>query len=136
VLGVSIFTGASFVCAVVPTVEMLIGARVVQGVGGALLTPGSMAMIESSFRAADRPRAIGAWSGLTGVASAVGPLLGGYPVSAFSWRAVFLLNLPIGRWSSRSRTTCRRLATRPHTGESISVAQRSARSDSQGSPMR
>ncbi len=96
VLGVSIFTGASLVCALAPTVEILIGARVVQGVGGALLTPGSLAMIESSFRASDRPRAIGAWSGLTGVASAIGPLLGGYLVSAFSWRAVFLHNLPIG----------------------------------------
>jgi EmrB/QacA subfamily drug resistance transporter len=96
VLGVCIFTGASLLCALSPTVEILIGARVLQGVGGALLTPGSLAMIESAFRAEDRPRAIGAWSGLTGVASAVGPLLGGYLVSAFSWRAVFLLNLPIG----------------------------------------
>ncbi len=96
VLGVIIFTAASLLCAVSPTVEILIGARVVQGIGGALLTPGSLAMIESAFRASDRPRAIGAWSGLTGVASAVGPLLGGYLVQAFSWRAVFLINLPIG----------------------------------------
>ena len=96
VLGVCIFTVASLLCAVSPTVEILIGARVVQGIGGALLTPGSLAMIESAFRASDRPRAIGAWSGLTGVASAVGPLLGGYLVQAFSWRAVFLINLPIG----------------------------------------
>ena len=84
VLGVCIFTAASLLCAVSPTVEILIGARVVQGIGGALLTPGSLAMIEASFRASDRPRAIGAWSGLTGVASAVGPLLGGYLVQAFS----------------------------------------------------
>jgi EmrB/QacA subfamily drug resistance transporter len=96
VLGVCIFTVSSLICAVSPTVEVLIAARVAQGVGGALLTPGSLAMIESSFRPSDRPRAIGAWSGLTGVASAVGPLVGGYLVSAFSWRAVFLLNLPIG----------------------------------------
>ena len=96
VLGVVIFTVASLRCAVSPTVEVLIGARVVQGIGGALLTPGSLAMIEAAFRASDRPRAIGAWSGLTGVASAVGPLLGGYLVQAFSWRAVFLINLPIG----------------------------------------
>ncbi len=96
VLGVGVFTGASLLCALAPTVEILIAARVVQGVGGALLTPGSLAMIEASFRPSDRPRAIGAWSGLTGVAAAVGPLLGGYLVSAFSWRAVFLLNLPIG----------------------------------------
>jgi EmrB/QacA subfamily drug resistance transporter len=96
VLGVCIFTGASLLCAVAPTVEVLIFARVAQGVGGALLTPGSLAMIESAFRAKDRPRAIGAWSGLTGVASAIGPLLGGYLVSAVSWRAVFLINLPLG----------------------------------------
>jgi EmrB/QacA subfamily drug resistance transporter len=96
VLGVIVFTCSSAVCAVSPTVEVLIFARIVQGVGGALLTPGSLAIIEASFRASDRPRAIGAWTGLTGVASAVGPLLGGYLVSAFSWRAVFLLNLPVG----------------------------------------
>ena len=67
-----------------------------QGVGGALLTPGSLAMIESSFRPGDRARAIGAWSGLGGVAAALGPLLGGYLVDAVSWRAIFLINLPLG----------------------------------------
>jgi EmrB/QacA subfamily drug resistance transporter len=71
-------------------------ARLLQGIGGALLTPGSLAMIESSFRPADRARAIGAWSGLGGVATALGPLLGGYLVEAVSWRAIFLINLPIG----------------------------------------
>ena len=96
VLGVILFTGASLLCALSPTVEILIAARVLQGVGGALLTPGSLAMIESTFRESDRPRAIGAWSGLTGVATALGPLLGGYLVSSVSWRAVFLINLPIG----------------------------------------
>ncbi len=96
VIGVGLFSVASALCAVSPTVEVLIIARVAQGVGGALLTPGSLAMIEATFRESDRPRAIGAWSGLTGVATAVGPLLGGYLVSAVSWRAVFVLNLPIG----------------------------------------
>lgn len=95
-IGVAVFTGASLLCAIAPTVQMLIAARMLQGIGGALLTPGSLAMIEASFRPDDRARAIGAWSGLTGVASALGPLLGGYLVAAVSWRAVFLINLPIG----------------------------------------
>lgn len=95
-LGVGLFTVASALCAVAPGVGLLVAARLLQGIGGALLTPGSLAMIESSFRPTDRARAIGAWSGLTGVAAAVGPLLGGYLVDAVSWRAIFLINLPIG----------------------------------------
>jgi EmrB/QacA subfamily drug resistance transporter len=96
VLGVGLFTFASLLCAIAPNAELLIFARLVQGIGGALLTPGSLAMIESSFRPGDRARAIGAWSGLGGVAAALGPLLGGYLVEAVSWRAIFLINLPIG----------------------------------------
>ena len=96
VLGVGLFTLSSLLCAVAPTVELLIGARLLQGVGGALLTPGSLAIIESSFQRSDRSRAIGAWSGLGGVATALGPLLGGYLVQAVSWRAIFLINLPLG----------------------------------------
>ncbi len=96
VLGVGVFTAASLLCAVAPSVELLIAARLLQGVGGALLTPGSLALIEASFRAGDRARAIGAWSGLGGVATAFGPLLGGYLIGAISWRAIFLINLPIG----------------------------------------
>jgi EmrB/QacA subfamily drug resistance transporter len=95
-LGAGLFTGASLLCAVAPTVELLVGARFLQGVAGALLTPGSLAMIESTFRPGDRARAIGAWSGLGGVATALGPLLGGYLVDAVSWRAIFLINLPMG----------------------------------------
>ncbi len=95
-LGVALFTVASLLCAIAPSVNLLIGARLLQGVGGALLTPGSLAMIEASFRPSDRARAIGAWSGLGGVAAALGPLLGGYLIAAISWRAVFLINLPIG----------------------------------------
>jgi EmrB/QacA subfamily drug resistance transporter len=95
-LGASLFTVASLLCAVSANAQQLVAARLVQGIGGALLTPGSLAMIEASFRPADRARAIGAWSGLGGVATALGPLVGGYLVAAVSWRAVFLINLPIG----------------------------------------
>lgn len=96
VIGVAWFTVASALCAAAPTAELLVLARLLQGVGGALLTPGSLAMIEASFRRRDRARAIGAWSGLTGVAVALGPLLGGWLVDAVSWRAIFLINVPLG----------------------------------------
>src|SRR5215208_5402612 len=96
VAGIILFTAASLLCAVSPNAEVLVGARLIQGLGGALLTPGSLAMIEASFRPSDRAPAIGAWSGLGGVAAAIGPLLGGYLVEAISWRAIFLINLPLG----------------------------------------
>jgi EmrB/QacA subfamily drug resistance transporter len=96
VFGVGLFTLASLFCAIAPSAEMLVFARLLQGIGGALLTPGSLALIEASFRPGDRARAIGAWSGLGGVAAALGPLLGGYLIGAISWRAIFVINLPIG----------------------------------------
>ena len=71
-------------------------ARFVQGVGGALLTPGSLAIIDAVLVPDDRTWAIGAWAGLTAVAAAVGPPVGGYLTDALSWRAVFLINLPVG----------------------------------------
>jgi EmrB/QacA subfamily drug resistance transporter len=95
-IGVGLFTVASALCAAAPNVDMLIAARLLQGVGGALLTPGSLALIEASFRPGDRARAIGAWSGLGGVAAAIGPLVGGYLIGAISWRAIFLINIPLG----------------------------------------
>ena len=103
-IGVVWFVAASALCAVAPNIEVLVAARIVQGVGGALLTPGSLAIIEATFHADDRARAIGAWSALTGIAGAVGPLVGGYLIDAVSWRAIFLINIPLGAfvvWASR-----------------------------------
>ena len=77
IVGTVWFALASLLCGAAPTAEVLIGARVLQGIGGALLTPGSLAMIQGAFRAEDRARAIGAWSGLGGIAAALGPLVGG-----------------------------------------------------------
>jgi EmrB/QacA subfamily drug resistance transporter len=94
-LGVIWFAVASVLCAVAPNAEILIAARVVQGIGGALLTPGSLAIIEATFHPEDRGRAIGAWSALGGIAAAIGPLLGGWLIDAVSWRAIFFINLPI-----------------------------------------
>ncbi len=94
VTGMVWFALASLLCGIAPTVELLIGARALQGIGGALLTPGSLAIISASFAAGDRARAIGAWSGLTGLAGALGPFLGGWLV-ALDWRAVFFVNLPV-----------------------------------------
>jgi EmrB/QacA subfamily drug resistance transporter len=95
VLGAGLFALSSLLCAIAPSASLLIVARLLQGIGGALLTPGSLAIIQASFRHDDRSRAIGAWSGLGGVATALGPLLGGYLVDAISWRAIFLINLPL-----------------------------------------
>lgn len=93
--GVVWFAIASLACAVAPTVGLLIAARAVQGVGGALLTPGSLAILQSTFAGSDRGRAIGAWSGLGGVAGAIAPFLGGWIVQVTSWRWVFGINLPL-----------------------------------------
>lgn len=94
-VGVVWFAVASAVCAVSTGLVMLVLSRIAQGIGGALLTPGSLALIEAGFRREDRARAIGAWAGLTGVASAVGPFVGGWLVEAASWRLIFVLNLPL-----------------------------------------
>ncbi len=94
-VGVVWFALASACCGLAPTSGLLIAARVIQGVGGALLTPASLAIIQASFRADDRARAIGAWSGLSGVAAAAGPLVGGYLLAIGSWRWVFFINLPV-----------------------------------------
>ena len=94
-LGSAWFGAASLACAVATDIEMLIVFRALQGVGAALLTPGALAILQSTFREQDRSRAIGAWSGLAGIAGAVGPFLGGWLVAVASWRWIFLLNVPV-----------------------------------------
>lgn len=94
-IGVAWFALASAACGLAPNVDVLIVTRALQGVGGALLTPGSLAILQASFAAGDRSRAIGAWSGLGGLATAAGPLVGGELISAGSWRWIFYLNVPL-----------------------------------------
>src|SRR4051794_4379833 len=94
-VGVLWFAAASALCGAAPNAGTLVAARALQGVGAALLTPGSLAILQASFAPADRAHAIGAWSGLAGVASAAGPLVGGWLVDAASWRLAFLINLPL-----------------------------------------
>ena len=95
VVGLGAFSAASVLCGLAPSAGFLVGARVLQGVGGALLVPGSLAILSASFRAEDRSEAVGAWSGLAGVTTALGPFAGGWLVDAVSWRLVFLVNLPV-----------------------------------------
>ncbi|TXS57791.1 MFS transporter [Streptomyces sp. t39] len=95
VLGVVWFAVGSLLCGVAPTGEVLVAARALQGIGGALLTPGSLALIQAGFHPDDRARAVGLWSGLGGVGAAIGPFVGGWLVDGPGWRWVFLLNVPL-----------------------------------------
>src|SRR6266536_25171 len=110
-LGVLWFTASSLLCGLSPNIGLLVAARALQGVGAALLTPSSLALVQSSYDEQDRGRAIGAWSGFSGVSTAVGPFLGGWLIDALSWRWIFFLNVPIAvasvaaalRWVPESR---------------------------------
>lgn len=95
VVGVTWFAAASVLCALAPTIEVLVAARGLQGVGAALLTPGSLAIISASFVPEDRGPAIGIWSGLAGVTTAIGPLVGGWLVDMIGWRSIFWINVPL-----------------------------------------
>jgi EmrB/QacA subfamily drug resistance transporter len=94
-VGVVWFALASLICGLAPNTGLLVAARVLQGMGGALLTPGSLALVQASFRPEHRPQAIGLWSALSGIAGLVGPFLGGLLVDLASWRLIFLLNVPV-----------------------------------------
>lgn len=91
-IGTALFGFASLLCGIAPSTAMLIAARSLQGVGGALLVPTSLAMLHAAFHPSDRGEAVGSWSGFSGLATIVGPLLGGWLIDHVSWRAVFLIN--------------------------------------------
>lgn len=122
VLGVIWFAVASLLCGLAPNMGMLITARALQGVGGALLTPGSLALIEASFHPDDRARAVGLWSGFGGIGAAVGPFLGGWLVDGPGWRWIFLLNVPLA-------LACVSIALR-HVPESMAAPHQAAAVDS------
>ena len=94
-VGVYLFAIASVLCGVAPNPALLIAARAFQGVGAALLAPGSLALVSAAFDDKERGRAIGTWSGVSAVTTAIGPVLGGWLIEHWSWRAVFLLNVPL-----------------------------------------
>src|SRR5882757_8387707 len=94
--GVALFSIASAWCGLAPNIGQLIVARGLQGIGGALLVPGSLALISASFPQKERGRAIGTWSGFTSITAAIGPVLGGWFTEHGSWRWVFFINLPLG----------------------------------------
>jgi EmrB/QacA subfamily drug resistance transporter len=96
VAGVVLFSVASAWCGLAPNIRQLIIARALQGIGGALLVPGSLALISANFSQKERGRAIGTWSGFTSITAAIGPVLGGWLTEHGSWRWVFFINLPLG----------------------------------------
>ncbi|PZG22180.1 MFS transporter [Micromonospora craterilacus] len=110
-LGVIWFTVASILCGLALRTDWLVAARFLQGAGGALLAPGSLSLLQASFHPDDRAKVIGAWSGLSGVSTALGPFVGGWLIDALSWRWIFFLNLPLAvlvvlaavRWVPESR---------------------------------
>jgi EmrB/QacA subfamily drug resistance transporter len=95
IAGVVVFSAASMWCGLASSVSVLIAARCLQGIGGALLVPGSLAILGASFQESERGKAIGTWSGFTSITSAAGPVLGGFLIEHASWRWVFFLNLPV-----------------------------------------
>jgi EmrB/QacA subfamily drug resistance transporter len=99
VAGIAIFAVASLACGASGSIAMLVAARCVQGIGGALATPGSLALISANFSPAERGRAIGTWSGFAAITAAIGPLLGGWLAQTASWRDVFLINVPLAAFT-------------------------------------
>ena len=95
VVGLVAFGATSVLCAIAPSVELLVAARALQGIAGALLVPGSLAIVAATFEGAERGRAVGTWTAWTGIATVLGPAGGGALVEALSWRAIFWVNIPL-----------------------------------------
>ena len=95
VVGLVAFGATSILCAVAPSVEFLVGARALQGIAGALLVPGSLAIVAATFEGAERGRAVGIWTAWTGIATVIGPAGGGALIEVLSWRAIFWVNIPL-----------------------------------------
>jgi EmrB/QacA subfamily drug resistance transporter len=121
VIGTVWFAAASLMCGAAPNIEVLVAARVLQGVGGALLTPGSLAILQASFRESDRAAAVGAWSGLGGVAGAIGPFVGGGLVDGPGWRWAFLLNVPVAAIALACAHRAIPETRDPHAGRSLDL---------------
>ena len=94
-LGVLVFAAASMICGLAQNPEQLIAARAIQGIGGAMLVPGSLSIISAAFSEEERGKAIGTWSGFSGITAALGPVLGGFLIQTVSWRAAFFINVPL-----------------------------------------
>src|SRR5690606_17257747 len=95
VAGLTLFAAASVGCGLAPNIGTLVAMRALQGVGGALLVPSSLAIISAAFPEEERGRAIGTWAGFSALTTAFGPVLGGWLVDAWSWRVIFFINVPL-----------------------------------------
>src|SRR5262249_59929959 len=95
IAGVGVFLAASVACGLAPSLPVLIAARAAQGIGAALLTPASLALLGAAYDAKSRGQAVGVWAGASGLTTALGPVLGGWLTQEVSWRAVFFINLPV-----------------------------------------
>jgi EmrB/QacA subfamily drug resistance transporter len=121
IIGTAWFAVASLLCGIAPNIGTLIAARFLEGVGGALLTPGSLAIIQASFRETDRAAAVGAWSGLGGVAGALGPFVGGALVDGPGWRWAFLINLPVAAIAIACAVVAVPESRDPHAARALDV---------------
>lgn len=115
-IGVAVFTAASAACGLAPNLPLLIAARALQGAGAALLTPASLALLGATFDDKSRGQAVGVWAGASGLMSAVGPVLGGWLTETLSWRAVFLINLPVAALAVGLIANAARESRRPAAG--------------------